>query len=139
MKNIAHGKTKGQVKMPKGSVTIEIGWLNVEVAVVFNGKQIRKLAKALRIPPDDEFCTNVGRVGGMATVAYDGHGMPFFILFLPSENRRVVIHECTHMVHMLMESRGIPIVGENTEVIAYMTDHLCEVIFRVFKTKAGNA
>jgi len=141
LNNIAHAKKKKEkgIKLPKGSASIYVGWLGAEIVTLFNSKQLRKFAKAMGVHPNDQFVTDADFVGGMASIVHGKDGYPCFTLFLPSGKRRVVIHECVHMVHMIFDSRGIPLTESNTEAIAYMTDHLCEVVFGLFDKKAGNA
>jgi len=138
--NIAHRKKKDKgIKLPKGSASIYVGWLGVEIVTLFNAKQLKKFAKKMGVHPEDQFVTSADWVGGMASIVQGKDGHPCFTLFLPSSKRRIVIHECVHMVHMIFDSLGIPLTESNTETIAYMTDHLCEVVFGLFEQKAGNA
>jgi len=131
---VKKGKAKG-IKAPKGSVIIELDWLHTDVLLIFNDKQRDKLAKQFKIPEDDDFLRASSTMGGMASTLYKD-GLPFYVLFIPNNIRRVVIHECTHMVHMVFDEHGIPVAGYNTEAIAYMTDYLCEQVFGIFDEMA---
>lgn len=54
----------------------------------------------------------------------------YIIIGLRDKSRRVVIHECVHAAHHIMDFRGIPISMDNTEIQAYLVDFLCERIFK---------
>lgn len=46
----------------------------------------------------------------------------------------VLVHECVHSIHFMMQSRGIPVSMDNTEVMAYGTEYLFnECIKRIGK------
>lgn len=134
---------KGQevaVKAPKGSVVVPVDWLHTEVLILFTPKQRLKVAAQFGLDADDDFLIPAECVGGTANLLYKD-GVPFFIMFLPCYDVRIVVHECTHMAHMLLDIHGIPLGMENTETIAYMTDYLCERVFDLFmgKTKMASA
>lgn len=126
-------KNKGKgPRQPKGSTLIELPWLRAEVLLIHTEKHRRKVGKRLGVGPDDPFLVPGESIGGMASVIYH-RNLPWFILYIPKNDRATVIHECTHMVHLMFENRGIPVNTENTETIAYMTEHLCEIVFNIFE------
>lgn len=120
---------KGQyIKIPKGAASIVVGFLNTEVMLLFNDKQRKNVAKQLGVCKDDHFLISKDRVGGMASVLY-GSGAPFFTMFLPNEDVSIVVHECVHMAHMLMDEHAIPVSMENTETMAYLTGYLFDQVY----------
>lgn len=120
-------KNSGNLKAPKGSIVIPVDWLRAEVLVFFNDKQRTKVAKQLGLLNDAVFMASTDEIGGMAHVA-SHNGLCKFLLFLPFHDQGALVHECTHMVHMLCDVHGIPISMDNTETIAYMTGHLFEAV-----------
>jgi len=56
------------------------------------------------------------------------------LVFLHSDSDiQTIYHEALHATHFMLESRGIPIAVENTEVVAYHQEWLVTEINRIFK------
>lgn len=137
-KRLAKHESSSSFKAPKGTQVIDVAWLGATVLVVFNDKQRIKLAKKLGVDLNDQLAQPDCGCDGMAAVVYASTGVPYFIMYLPIDSARIVVHECTHMVHMLFDVHGIPLKRNNTETIAYMTDYLCGVVFRMFQDRRGD-
>lgn len=128
---------KKGIKAPKGASVIGIDWLNTNVIVLHNTEQRQKLAKRLKLQEDDDFLVSDKTIGGMASCLYD-NGVPYFIIYLPDPTMGIIIHECVHMVHIIMENHGIPVCGDNTETMAYMTAHLCGQVIHAIEGATVN-
>jgi hypothetical protein len=121
-----------QTGFPKGSKVIKVAWLHAQVVVLRTNKQYQKLLQLLDAGTVEDLAPDHA-TDGVALTIYDSEKIPYFVMFLPTRSKRIAIHECTHMVHMLFEVHGIPLDIENTEGIAYMTDYLCEETFNIMK------
>ncbi|WP_299949087.1 hypothetical protein [uncultured Ruegeria sp.] len=66
---------------------------------------------------------------GLASREYDADGQARFALLIPeSANLGLIVHECSHIVDLVMDECGVPINVENTEIRAYMLATLfCDV------------
>lgn len=105
-------------------VTFE--WLNnLEITVIVDRKHLKKVIKANKIKKellslddwDDPW------VNGLALVL-EIKGYKYFVIMLKDTSDRVLVHESVHMVHYICDEKMIPLVVENSETIAYMTDYL---------------
>jgi hypothetical protein len=118
---------------PKNSMIIPVDWLHVDILLLFTDKQRMLVASQFRADEAAQYFGQQPRMfDGMASVLYTDGSVPYFILFIPYEERRIIIHECTHITHMIFELMGIPVETNNTEVIAYMTDFVCDKVFDAF-------
>lgn len=115
--------TEPCIVIPDTAGIINIEMLNnLEICVLFNKEDHEFVLGQF----GDEVDCTWGSDSGLAILAYDQNGLPFFILSLREHSRRVINHECVHMTHHICEVKGIPISADNSEVIAYLTDFLIE-------------
>ena len=125
-----------RLRKPKRVITI--GWLNdIHVAVICKRKCFDFFLKnnpgVCELGIDDMFSD--GAVNGCSLRWTDSEsGLACFALVFANASRRVIVHECVHMVHQVFEFQGIPVCAENSETIAYMTDWIVE---EVYKTLSG--
>jgi len=118
-----HKKKPKGLKAPKGTTVITMDWINTDVLLFFTNKQRKSIARQLDLEDDEMFMASTKTIGGMAYSVMH-NGVYYNMIFMPEPDLVSLVHECTHMVHMLCDSRGIPLSMDNTETIAYMTGHL---------------
>lgn len=111
-----------------GSAIIGIDWLNkFEILVIYTADAFQEFIEENGIQ-DTEYA-NLWQEGNGGVDVIHYKGIPYLILTLSSQERRVVIHECIHTSHFVMDAKGIPINLENSEVMAYLADFICERVF----------
>ncbi len=66
----------------------------------------------------------------------------FVMLFVKdnigSESIGTIVHECKHMVNMIMEARGIELSTSNDEAECYLLEHVFTKVFRWLKKHGYN-
>ena len=109
--------------LPKKYNVIEINILNnLQILVISDKKSLKKfLSKNSWMENNVHHCLDDN---GGSYVLFNEENVPHFVLYINNVSKRVIIHECTHLVHQIMESKGIPISIDNSEIMAYMTDYL---------------
>lgn len=66
-------------------------------------------------------------------------GNTCLIMWLPDRtNFPTLVHEVTHLVHFIFGGCGVPTVQENTEAVAYYTEHWFNRITRVWESLENN-
>ena len=104
----------------------------LEVLVITNKKCFDYFIKNNHFPPghdmEDTWLDN-----GRSCMLDTAEKVVFFVLFLREHSLRVIVHECTHMVHQICEAKGIPLTMDNTEIIAYMTDYLVSSVMDIVR------
>ena len=123
------------MKSEKFQITADTGVIvfpslgSLEVNVVFTKKQHEYMVKENKLEeqPNADDWGNVN--GSMSTLYRDG--VPAYIITIVKRSRRVVVHECIHCVHHIMDEKGIPISLENTEIMAYFTGYLTESVMDI--------
>lgn len=115
---------------PTGSYVINVRWLNqLEILVLTTELQHEQFVKNAMLQ-DDGFANDWKRSNGSCSVI-EIDNIPYFVLLFREKTKRVVVHECVHMVHYIFDEKGIPVSVENSEAIAYMTDFLSEQVFGI--------
>lgn len=65
----------------------------------------------------------------MASEHQDDAGITWWSLFLPDDVQApTIVHECSHIVDFMMETHGVPMGVENTEIRAYMLADVFEEV-----------
>lgn len=72
---------------------------------------------------------------GSAHENEDAKGVVWWSMYIPKKaNLPTIVHECSHIVDFMMDTHGVPINMENTEIRAYMLGYLfqdvCEALGR---------
>ena len=104
---------------------ISFDWLNFLQIGFSTSPDVYSYVKSAFPELTDEF----EDINGLALQLWMG-SFPYYFIFVNDVTRRVIVHECTHMVHTICESKGIPLSNDNTETIAYMTDYLVEQVYQ---------
>ena len=66
-------------------------------------------------------------------------GNTCLILWMPDRtNMPTLVHEITHLVHFVLDGCGVPTIRENTEAVAYYTEHWFNRITRVWESLENN-
>ena len=91
--------------------------------IVIGEKALNKCCK--KIPSVRKTLPDLDSVLGLTIRLNDG-----CIIFLKDDediDEATIYHEALHATHFLMDSRGIPITVDNTEIVAYTQGHIVEV------------
>lgn len=109
--------------LPEKYNVIEINILNnLQILIISDKKSLKKfLSKNQWMENNTINCLDDN---GGSYVLFNEENIPHFILYINKISQRVIIHECTHLVHQIMNYKGIPISIDNSEIMAYMTDFL---------------
>ena len=105
--------------------------------------------KLIEIPPFDySICVAIGFEAGnklfpdqnlegsygMVMPLKDENGVEFTFVYLEDEADNFTIwHEALHIVHFMLDARGIPLTVENTEVQAYLQETVVKVLQKEIK------
>lgn len=105
-----------------GVVFVDV--FNIQIGVFRSQKKCRKYLADLGCVIDPV----TGAHHGIARVDEGNGGEEWFSLIITKSARDgTLVHECVHMADFIMESLGIPTGVENTEIRAYLTQHIfCE-------------
>ncbi len=107
---------------------IKSDWLNFEVVLLDTQEKFDYFIERNQLGnepiADDWKCAN----GSCAIFDNEPEGLSYYVMVIRRKKLDTVVHECVHMVHMMMEKKGIPIDYDNTEVMAYMTGWLFKEI-----------
>lgn len=108
----------------RNTKVIKLDWLNFEVVLIDTEKKFDFFIKrnSLENEPisQDWKCAN----GSCAIFDNEPEGLSYYVMVIRRKELDTVVHECVHMVHMMMDKKDIPIDYDNTEVMAYMTGWL---------------
>lgn len=123
-------KFKYSEKLNNGyAIRIEIPPFYWEVFVTYGKDSLDKIANKNKLD-----LNTLENVLGTNTLAfhvklYNGN-QPFSLIHFSSTfpDYGTITHECIHAIHDMLESRGVPISKENTEIIAYSVEWLSEEI-----------
>ncbi|GAA6162583.1 hypothetical protein NBRC116590_02870 [Pelagimonas sp. KU-00592-HH] len=67
------------------------------------------------------------RAKAMASELTDEKNTHWWAVYLPEEvDLSTIVHECSHLADMVMESHGVPLGWESTEVRAYVLQRMFE-------------
>ena len=58
-----------------------------------------------------------------------------YVITLKSNTLKVIVHECVHIAHFILENKGIPNDHQNSEVMAYLTDYIFGEVCKIAKPK----
>lgn len=108
---------------PSKSKIVYIEWLDVEVLLITKRSVFRKFTKKEKLYNLDGEEVNNG-----VSCYVDRDGFRYFIIGLFIHTERVIWHESLHMTHQVMDYKGIPIDGGNTEVQAYLQGFISQKI-----------
>jgi hypothetical protein len=103
-------------------------WLDFEVVLIDTKKKFDFFIKRNKLK-NETISDDWNYYNGSCTVLEDD-GLEYFVIIIKNRRKETIVHECVHMVHMMMEKKGIPINYENTEVMAYLTGWLFKNIDR---------
>ncbi|MFZ2950939.1 MAG: hypothetical protein WA003_15805 [Desulfuromonadaceae bacterium] len=116
---------------PEGAGIITVDWLNgLEIMVIKTRKQFISFIEAAG-KDVAELCSDWDECNGsVSRIMLDGSA--YFVMIFPKPSRRVLVHEAVHVVHCIMENKGMQTGHENTEVVAYMVDFVSSRLFEMF-------
>jgi hypothetical protein len=106
-----------------------------QILVLYKKKAFKYFTKSHSDLLTDDF---LWEHGGSSSILYGNDNTPYFVMVLREKEKRVVIHECVHMVHQVCFVKGIPVSLKNSETIAYMTDYLCSAVFAELEANVKN-
>ena len=100
---------------------------NAQIAIFRDQKTQRKyFKKAHGIKHLNSFN---GTANGTAMQLTSPNGFEFYTMFLPVDvTAKTVVHECSHIVDFVLDSSGVPLIAENTEIRAYALADLFEQV-----------
>jgi len=115
---------------PDGSKIISLDWLNnTQILVLTTFKQYMEFSRLNELDLDPNFW----RYNNASVDSFLKDGQQMIWINLKRKDRRVIVHEAIHAIHMIFDHRGIPISKENTETIAYTVSYLTEALFNLRK------
>lgn len=85
--------------------------------------------------------TSVDKISGKAIVLEDKNSKSdVFIIFVedvpdPIWLMSYIMHECNHVAFDILESRGVPILNDNSEVFCYYSEYLFVTFCKTFQLK----
>ncbi len=119
------------LKIPPGSKSIEIEWLDEQIIILTSITQLRKIKKWNDMPDsvvhDDDWHLYSGRV--ITAVRFKRR---FFFLLLEIPRASIIAHESVHLAHYILKHHGMKSKGE---VLAYMVEHIFDKITKCLKIK----
>lgn len=117
---------------PKDASTITVDILNhLELLVIPSKRALIAFIEKNGLQDNEIVEIVEGANGGVDVI--ESNGASHFVITIIEHERRVIIHECVHAAHVILESKGIPVDTNNSEIIAYLTDFLCEKVFEIIE------
>ena len=107
------------MKAPRGSRVIDVDVFHCEVLVLFNQTQINQFIKINNLKSD-----TIGNADGTALQFVKDDEAPFLVMASKGWSFSTLAHESVHIAHFILDNAGVPINMENTEIVAYLTQHL---------------
>lgn len=111
---------------------IEIPMYRFKFALLDTKKKVRKIIDGN--PGIDKFIPEWDQVGGFCAQVVKG-GQTFYFMGIYDKDLDVLVHEASHMTDMIFDFCTIPGGYDNTEVRAYLTQHIFNEVRNTVKGK----
>ncbi len=122
------------VYKPKNAKTIVLDWLNdLEILVITCRKHFNQYVKENGLESDR--CSKDWEASNGSCLVIEDDGLEYYTVLIVAKEPRVICHEAVHMAHYICNAKGIPLSMENTETIAYLTDHIFKNIMKICRMK----
>lgn len=117
---------------PRGSRTIAVDIYTIDVLLLLNETQIKSFVKLNNLDKEDVL-TRVE--GWYCTYTRASDGVKSFVIGILRHDLGVLVHECVHMAHCIMDCVQVPIGIKNTEAEAYLVGYLFDEARKYIKEK----
>lgn len=114
-------------EQPRADAVVTVYPFKAQVAIFRDFDTLRRYYEQVIGISDHRFGDRPANA--MASEHQDDSGANWWSLFLPDDVQApTVVHECSHIVDFMMETHGVPMGVENTEIRAYMLAALFEEV-----------
>lgn len=114
------------MNIPKCCAVVPVDIFDSQVGVLAGTKSLKKLIKmndmSLCSLTADELMGAAS--GNGCALSFTFAGRRYYLIVMNVLSYRVVVHESCHAADFILSDRGIPLDVENTEIRAYLTDHI---------------
>ena len=111
--------------------TISADIFNVTIEIATSYEEYKEIIDKNKIKEDDGEGERDWDSNDAFCFCPDVKGSRFFIMAFASVSSNLIIHESVHMALSIMSLLGVPISDDNSEILAYMTDHLSIQLFKL--------
>lgn len=115
------------LQIPKGVRDINVPLLRFGIHLFLDRAQVEKFAE-LNSGLGDKLALWDGSLGAVSHIFNEATGQHHYIMFIRQADHLVVLHECSHMVTMIMSYCGIECDEMRSRILEHLFKKVCKAV-----------